>query len=324
MTDAPPPPGHMTLHDRATPALEQGAYKLQVDTDLNDAAKAIGPGTYTHAFTVTGPHYRLDASDVLVVHPADGATGAFAEALPHVVLRRHTLPWERDVGGTPWLGLIVAAEGEVTIDETATAPDGGACRVLRFVDQATRAVVPTPADAALLCHVRRVNTDDRALSAGDEDGWVAVVVAPRLPAATGAHRAYLVSLEDAQGGYYVLHDWGWTCQAPGGTFRDVVTALDVGLLGGAGVALTRIARDGSAGQAIYHGPAVGIAAADSAYAVAFELGRLLAGADMATLRAITQWRRAGTGPAASLAPRAAVPPRYDRLTALPAMRRRRP
>ena len=63
------------------------------------------------------------------------AEGDFGSRLPQIVLKRRTLPWERDPGGPalapndpprPWLALVVIAEGE-----GALSPDPGAGRAVR-------------------------------------------------------------------------------------------------------------------------------------------------------------------------------------------------
>jgi hypothetical protein len=53
-----------------------------------------------------------------------------------------------------------------------------------------------PDELRLLTHVRQVNVDDRELSAGDSDGYFAVVMGNRIPRAGGSYVACLVSVEE--------------------------------------------------------------------------------------------------------------------------------
>jgi hypothetical protein len=124
-----------------------------------------------------------------------------------------------------------------------------------------RRLLPTKEEATLLCHVRRVNVDDRELGAGDSDGWFAVVTANRLPTPGRRHRACLVSLEQrtdlvpaapwgtgaavpgtpATARLVLLHSWTFTSDAPdpgSGSFRELAVALDSGLAGAGGVGVT--------------------------------------------------------------------------------------
>lgn len=80
-------------------------------------------------FWVDAPRFVLDQSDIYTVYPAKGATGHFETTLPHIVLNRRTLPWERTIDGktkeqtafidkdsgghAPWMGLLLLDEEEL-------------------------------------------------------------------------------------------------------------------------------------------------------------------------------------------------------------------
>ena len=67
-------------------------------------------------FTVQGPRFVLQPADIQAVFPADGSLADHSAALPHVVLDRGTLLWDRtaDRGGSsfPWLALLLFDDAE--------------------------------------------------------------------------------------------------------------------------------------------------------------------------------------------------------------------
>ena len=52
---------------------------------------------------------------------------------------------------------------------------------LAVTQTVVRKIFPTEEDLALLVHVREVDVNDTELANGDDDGWLAVVLANRLP-----------------------------------------------------------------------------------------------------------------------------------------------
>jgi hypothetical protein len=232
MTDQTVAPGQMRLYDEVRLALPDGLYRLTASTTLSRPDFAVS--SVDGYFLVDGPRFALPATDVVAVHPPADAQGAFSEVLPHIVLGRRTLPWERDLdpgqvipppspdprplppAGVPWLGLLLFAD-DPALREVTVLPDpvplssvvtdatirarlglGGADPQVRAIEvDATllRQLAPTKDEVRLLSHVRQVNVDDRELAAGDSDGWFAVVQANRLPAPGLRYRACLVSLE---------------------------------------------------------------------------------------------------------------------------------
>jgi hypothetical protein len=189
-----PRPGHFILHASATPPLTAGDYVLEGTQALTGGS--IEP--YRGHVRVTSPRYRLPPDQLLSTYPPANAEGAFEARLPQVVLRRRTLPWERQVapGDTahPWLALVVIAEGEgqlsaesdvkdcVTPGTTLDGPNDVARGVYLAVSRTVvDKVFPTADDLPLLAHVREVDVNDTELAMGDDDGFLAVVMANRLP-----------------------------------------------------------------------------------------------------------------------------------------------
>jgi hypothetical protein len=195
---APPRRGHFVLHSNVLPPVTAGKYQLVSDetgTPFDVEAER------THV-TVTSPRYTMPPDQILSTFPPANGEGAFGDRLPQIVLKRRTLPWERNPSGaatvsaTPWLALVVVAEGEAElstptpVEQCVTpgtplldpadrdVPEGV---YLAVTDTVLRKIFPTQEDLPLLVHVREVDVQDTELAAGDDDGWAAVVLANRLP-----------------------------------------------------------------------------------------------------------------------------------------------
>ena len=73
--------------------------------------------------------------------------------------------------------------------------EDGTCDVLEVSRTVIRKVFPAKEELSLLTHVREVNLSDTEFATGDDDGWIAVVIANRLPRPDTSYGAYLISLE---------------------------------------------------------------------------------------------------------------------------------
>ena len=215
-----PKTGYFVLHANVKPKVTAGSYDLvseQTGLPFDVATE------HTH-IKVSSPRYSMPTDQILSTFPPANAEGAFGDRLPQIVLKRRTLPWERNpeeksqVSDTPWLALVVVAEGEAQLStatpvaQCLTPADG--VPLLEPSDQdvaqglylaVTQTVVnkifPTIEDLPLLTHVREVDINDTELANGDDDGWLAVVLANRLPVFDKAngkpvrYMACLVSVE---------------------------------------------------------------------------------------------------------------------------------
>jgi hypothetical protein len=118
----------ITFIQYAQPQLEDGNYSLAVEhtvstknQDPSSSNIVIPPTTYKVAknYAVQGERFALSPADLISVFPPNTSLGEFYNVLPHVVLSRKTLPWERSTGSNatvndaPWLGLIVFNEGDL-------------------------------------------------------------------------------------------------------------------------------------------------------------------------------------------------------------------
>lgn len=192
-----PQPGHFRLHSRAEPPLVAGDYVIEGDQSIPERTDAAF-APYRGHLRLTAPRFRLPPDHVLSTFPPANSEGAYETRLPQLVLRRRTLPWERTADpadrAIPWLALVVIAEGEgelsaetpvqdcVTPGVTLTGPNDVATGVHLTVTQTVvNKVFPTKQDLPLLAHVREVDIHDTELAMGDDDGFLAVVLANRLP-----------------------------------------------------------------------------------------------------------------------------------------------
>jgi hypothetical protein len=194
--------GKFVLYSRIEPPLEAGDYRFTASQNLTAAGH--GSGTLpvaelpTHV-TVRSPRYALPPDQVLSTFPPAGSEGSYGSRLPQVVIRRRSLPWERSVQAgaprsTPWLALVLIAEGEAELKlnqpvaqcvTPGTTLSGKADTELGNYLQIRKSMVdrifPTQLDVPLLAHAREVDIHDTELMMGDDDGFLAVVIANRLP-----------------------------------------------------------------------------------------------------------------------------------------------
>ncbi len=186
--------GQFVLHSMANPPLKAGNYTLHGQQDV-----AGGPTqAYDGHVLVTAPRFSLPPDQLLSTFPPANSEGAYENRLPQVVIKRRTLPWEREAKAgkpnTPWLALVVIAEGEGTLSAevpiaqcvtpgvTLGGPNDVATGIyLAVTKTVVDKVFPTEDDLPLLCHVREVDIRDTELANGDDDGFLAVVLANRLP-----------------------------------------------------------------------------------------------------------------------------------------------
>jgi hypothetical protein len=211
--------GHFVLHSRFLPDVVAGRYEY-VSRVTGTPFPTREERTHVH---VVAPRYTMPPEQILSTYPPANGEGAFGQRLPQVVLKRRTLPWERNPAGgtgvstTPWLALVVLAEGEGEISTATAVADAVTPGTTlldptdRDVDQTVRLTVtqtvldrvfPTRDDLELLVHVREVDVNDTELVGGDDDGWLAVVLANRLPVmdvATGTPVRYTACLVNLEG-----------------------------------------------------------------------------------------------------------------------------
>jgi len=111
-------PEEIRFVDNYVPLLEAGDYTIAVTQGLEGSGAYQADRWFTEVqeFTVSGPRFRLDPSDIYAVFPPPNSQGIFGHDLPHIVLARRALPWERrlfDDAKLPWMALLLFDASEI-------------------------------------------------------------------------------------------------------------------------------------------------------------------------------------------------------------------
>ncbi|HZN15381.1 MAG TPA: hypothetical protein VFB78_14010 [Acidimicrobiales bacterium] len=218
MTLATDPRGTIEFSDNALPVVEAGEYTVTASQTVAEAKSGSTFASYpdSQRIRVDAPRFVLGSGDLYSMYPPPNHQDRFDQTLPHVVLGRPTIPWERKVDPTdptvPWLALLVFDDRPVATTRSLNEvlqPESGVCGpkvtpeswekdatcVAIDVDAVLfAAIAPKRADLPLLAHVRIVDTEHKEI-AGVVDGCFSVVVANRFPAPNGTTTVHLVSLE---------------------------------------------------------------------------------------------------------------------------------
>jgi hypothetical protein len=317
-----PQTGHFILHSNVMPKITAGRYELLTE---QGGLPFDVEAEHTH-LQVAAPRYTMPTDQILSSFPPANAEGAFGDRLPQIVLKRRTLPWERNPAGavqpseTPWLALVVVAEGEaqlstatpvrdcVTPDTTLLDPDDKDVEqglYLAVTETVVKKIFPCQQDLPLLAHVREVDVNDTELANGDDDGWLAVVLANRLPVFDQAHgkpvryMACLVNLEGqlaalppplppvASFEFALAQDWSVLAQI------DPRGGPDPRVMGGAALGNVVLPSAGGLLAPRPEGAAAAAAHAVQAFAASAPVGAALDGAAAMTQQPVAkQWSRA--------------------------------
>ncbi|RCG31568.1 hypothetical protein DQ384_08320 [Sphaerisporangium album] len=217
----------LTFVGHRRPVLPGGDYQIKVEQAIS-----LDPAVYeaTRTFTVAGERFALPPAAGRAVFPPDGSLGDHENTLPHIILDRATLPWERVPGGPadavrPWLVLLVFSGDErpTPVPATLGTLGGGGyipAPVLErhqkpddpvTVIDVPRAlladIMPSHADLEFLAHIRASRNaagdttgDTTGGTTGDTaaetTGDTAVILANRLPAPGTTTTVHLVSVEN--------------------------------------------------------------------------------------------------------------------------------
>lgn len=237
------PANYLTFMDNQVPSIKSGQYTI----DASQALSLTGGGftpieiAITQKIYVDGPRFQLDPTDILSVFPPGGSTGDHAYVLPHIVLKRATIPWEiersnfelidgKDTPSAkyPWLVLLLFDASELPEVKTETLLELSLNNDYNETTQQVNTIeVPEsllqkllqPADLQNLTHVRQKShgpkSTDLTLLAER-----AIVVGNRLPKADSTSTVHLVSLANfpmakSAGNVKLisLHQWTFTCPA---------------------------------------------------------------------------------------------------------------
>jgi len=137
------PQGEIEFISFHQPGLLDGDYELTAKQQVRIDGSQFGWGTDQWSaapsakirFSVAGPRFAIDASLVRSQFPPPKSLGEYYNVLPHVILGRSTLAWERTIDGStpsstakprPWLALVLfdkVADGLAPALTTVTVQD---------------------------------------------------------------------------------------------------------------------------------------------------------------------------------------------------------
>jgi len=225
-------PQSMVLYGAYEPPLKGGEYEVRVVrnviyTDPRDTnEKHPDSLAFTEKvdqnlkFRVATAQYSLPPDDIFERYPADGAKGVFKGSLPHIVLSRRTLPWERapkERGpasslARPWLALLLLSKDELGTEtqgkyvplydvKTVPVPDPAtkneSYQLLELPCKLLKDYAPSWESLPYTAHVREVgNTANMDKSGIEDNGWFSVIICSRLVRPGVENHVFLISLED--------------------------------------------------------------------------------------------------------------------------------
>ena len=204
-------PPKIKFYQNHRPTMDAGEYSITIDGAINHPkiTQDHTTGPITQYFAVYGERFALNEQDISAVFPAAGSTGDYASILPHLILKRNTLPWERHANKNnkelPWLALLLFDETEVPEKKIISVKDLGLSAqekekaqheddqltVIDVSETLLKKILPSTNSLRLLAHTRQgVSKTDELV--GEEN---AVLFCNRLPAQGTRSTIHLVSLE---------------------------------------------------------------------------------------------------------------------------------
>lgn len=219
-------PGRIMLANEYPPALGPGQYNISVRQELSWDGKLQEGKVRSEklSFTCEAGGFTLDQEEIYSVYPPKDSFGLFENVIPHLVLKKRTLPWERPspVNGASWMALLLFSETEpaelinqdVTkifkVDDQTYCPvkmpkpgygEGTGCLALDVDAELFCQLCPLAAELPLLAHARCVSRENKTADQNFVEDWLSVLVGNRLPRSgygeSGLkNTVYLISLED--------------------------------------------------------------------------------------------------------------------------------
>lgn len=105
--------------------IKSGDYVINITHTITGAGGINEPYSNSSGFSIAGERYNLKPANISGVFPPAGTSGEYSNVLPHIVLDRNTLPWERlmvdpvsdedrkQVEKMPWMALLIFNEDEL-------------------------------------------------------------------------------------------------------------------------------------------------------------------------------------------------------------------
>jgi hypothetical protein len=248
---------NLSFTDWHKPGLEPGDYSITVEQSVKAGGK-ISPEVFsvTRQFSVLGPRFNLDPQEVKDMFPPPGSLGEHSNVLPHIILKRSTLPWERQADpdsnkDVPWLALLLFEEQEIAAPGTLMLRDlfsswqpilakekgdhdDDQITVIDVPKSLLARIIPTTDELKYLAHVRQNQKEEAA-----------VLIGNRLPKPGALSIVHLVSLEHRYKGdqfnyqgtkpsdlirLVSLKSWRFACVSAKQSFRGLLTHLNHQLL----------------------------------------------------------------------------------------------
>ncbi len=219
---ADPKPQKIKFIQACTPVIEDGEYRIRVNQTVDAATLKKQIPEKTQAFSIKGPRYTLDPGMIDSMFPIRNKSGKYGNCLPHIILKRKTLPWERNPFGKqsnqhavsnqkpaevhPWLAVVTFDSIEVIKIVQSTAdkiqnPETGVvsgriipdtyvgesgdtrCQTIDVPADIFNAIMPGLNELPYLSHARYVDMEHKKTD-DSNDGYYSVVIGNRLPAAS--------------------------------------------------------------------------------------------------------------------------------------------
>lgn len=185
--------GKIEFIEHHKPALRSGDYLVKTTQKVAVKKEEKYHLETNRNFSVGGPRFQLAPQDIFAVFPPPASTGEHTHVLPHVILNRSTLPWEREIwkdsavgpagagASASWLALLVFHHDELNdgrlseprtlkLDElekevgfpkfkreTLQHPDDPVT-VINVKRELLEKILPRPAELDFLSHVRQRKT----------------------------------------------------------------------------------------------------------------------------------------------------------------------
>lgn len=248
------------------PPLDSGTYTVEVEQKVKTKqSDKIPEQTFSKELTfyVDGHRFAPLTPDVIyAVFPPAGNLGEYSNALPHIILKRGTLPWERTIKSTdpdlPWLALLLFQESEKPEPKTIKLKElkatSGNTKFPEFIYEAGQndedvvtvidvpqnileKILPPEKDLTLLASVNQI-TNEKNESLSEP---LATILGNRLPKKGEVSTVHLVALEerynsgtfDYQGAgpndfirLVSLASWSFTCVNSKHNFDALLKEID--------------------------------------------------------------------------------------------------
>lgn len=217
--------GKFKLIDKHLPVLHQGDYEVTVTQTVDgDGITGGNQFTATQTVRIAAPDVQLKPADVFSVFPPIDSTGDHSNYLPHLVLNRSTLPWEKASfnkdKNAAWLALILLDETEFNTSQSVKPGDA--------ITFDTKLIAPD--HLSDLCHViQRMDDSEKS-----------VIICNRLPRAEATSMVHLIALDAetcpdgkipaGEHAFTSLFNWRFACEKSEKNFEGVLSKLGTGLL----------------------------------------------------------------------------------------------